>query len=115
MRLTELKACFLRLDSSDPKSMWRDATLADAHGIILLCPVCFAKNGGSAGTHSVICWFRHCGVPDDLDPKPGRWTPQGTGLDDLTFVAGEPPMACSVLLTGPGCGAHFFIKNGGIE
>ncbi len=50
--------------------------------------------------------------PDDLDPK-GRWTPSGTGLDDLTFVPGNPARAVSVLLTNPdGCGWHGYIRDG---
>jgi hypothetical protein len=81
-----------------------------AHGVWFLCPKCFAENGGPEGTHAVICWFRGL-VPDDLDPKPGRWNPSGTGLDDLTFV---PPGAVSVQLLS-GCGWHGFVKNGQAE
>jgi len=84
-------------------------TLAEADGVMLLCPKCHATNGGPIGTHRVICWFVGK-VPDDVDPKPGRWTPRGTGLHDLTFVpsAGRTE---SVLLTG-GCGWHGFIVDG---
>ncbi len=81
--------------------------MAGADGIIFLCPKCFERNKGSVGTHSVICWFVGR-VPDDADPKPGRWNPSGTGLDDLTFVG---PGAASVLLTS-GCAWHGFIKDG---
>ena len=82
-------------------------TLAEADGICFLCPKCFTENGGNVGTHAIICWFVGK-VPDDADPKPGRWVPQGTGLDDLTFVG---PNAASVLLLG-GCAWHGFIRNG---
>jgi hypothetical protein len=85
-------------------------SLAEADGIMFLCPKCYAANGSSRGTHRVLCWFRGK-VPDTLDPKPGRWTPSGTGLSDLTFIPGAPPMAVSVLLTS-GCGWHGHIVNG---
>ena len=102
--LRELEACFLK---RTPPLVERHENLADADGIVFLCPKCFAANGGPIGTHSVICWFAGR-VPDDLSPKPGRWVPSGTGLDDLTFVG---PGAASVLLTH-GCGWHGFVKDG---
>ncbi len=80
-----------------------------AQGLICLCPVCFLKNDGPVGTHSVICWFQNRGIPDDVFPKPGRWNPSGTGVHDITFV---PPGSTSVLLTHAGCGWHGFIQNG---
>ena len=82
-------------------------TLAEADGVWFLCPKCYADNGGEVGTHSVICWFVGK-VPDDAEPKPGRWVPSGSGIDDLTFVG---PNAASVLLTG-GCRWHGFVRNG---
>ena len=84
-------------------------TLAEADGVWFLCPKCFAQNGGPVGTHAVICWFVGK-VPDDTDPKPGRWTPTGAGLHDLTFVP-SAGRSHSVLLTS-GCAAHFFVANG---
>jgi hypothetical protein len=83
--------------------------LAEADGVMFLCPKCFAKNTGPVGTHRVICWFVDR-VPDDVDPKPGRWTPRGTGLSDLTFVP-SADRSHSVLLTG-GCGWHGFVASG---
>jgi hypothetical protein len=84
-------------------------TLAEAHGVMFLCPKCYATNGGEVGTHHVLCWFVGK-VPDDADPKPGRWNPSGTGIDDLTFVG---PGAASVLLTSEeGCQWHGFVNNG---
>ena len=82
--------------------------LVEADGIWFLCPKCFAANGGPRGTHGVLCWRPR--VPADVDPKPGRWEFHGTGLDDLSLVAGSS----SILLQG-GCGAHFWIRNGSIE
>jgi len=81
--------------------------IAEADGLFFLCPKCFGQNGGSVGTHAVICWFIGK-VPDDAVPKPGRWNPSGKGIDDLTFVDHG---AASVLLLG-GCGWHGFVKNG---
>jgi hypothetical protein len=82
-------------------------TLADADGIMFLCPKCYQANGGPVGTHVVICWFAGK-VDGSLDPKPGRWNPGGTGIDDLTFVG---PGATSVQLVG-GCNWHGFVTNG---
>jgi hypothetical protein len=87
--------------------------LANADGIRFLCPKCFTFNGGPVGTHSVICWFVGR-VPDNLSPQPGRWTPAGTGIDDLTFVPGTPPRQVSVQLEG-GCGMHGVVIGGTIE
>jgi hypothetical protein len=84
-------------------------TLAEAEGVWFLCPLCFVNHGGPQGTHAVCCWFVGK-VPDDLDPKPGRWTPQGTGLHDLTFVPSEGRTQ-SVALTG-GCSWHGYVVNG---
>lgn len=84
------------------------ATLAEAQGVLFLCPKCFAKNSGSVGTHSVICWFRDRGIPDDAEPSPGRWMPSGTGFHDLTLTP-------SVDLTERGKAPdewHGFVTNG---
>lgn len=83
-------------------------TLGEAHGIRFLCPKCFHENGGSVGTHSVICWFEGR-VSDDVEPGPGRWNPAGGGYGDLSFVPGRK--SHSVLLIG-GCAWHGFITNG---
>ncbi len=82
--------------------------IGDADGIIFLCPKCFAANGGSLGTHSVVCWSPR--VPPDADPKPGRWNLVGTSYADLSLRAGSS----SVLLTG-GCNAHFYVERGDIR
>jgi hypothetical protein len=79
--------------------------IEDAQGITFLCPKCFSENGGAARTHSVICWWRDRGVPDDAHPGPGRWTVSGAGFADLS-------LSPSVHLTGPGCGWHGFVTNG---
>jgi hypothetical protein len=108
---TDLEAKFLKvLPKDDEGHNWfqsEGVTLAEADGIRFLCPKCFETNHGPVGTHSVICWFAGK-VDGELDPKPGRWNPGGTGLDDLTFV---PPGAVSVQLMG-GCNWHGFVANG---
>lgn len=116
MRLRDLDAYFLTRQPDGTSKM--GDTLAGADGLLFQCPKCAhgketgrdeEKNRGYAvGAHSVICWFVGR-VPDDLDPKPGRWVPQGTDIDDVTFVG---PAAASVLLTGAGCGWHGFVRDG---
>jgi len=116
VRLVELKPKWLkRID--DKTHQWDDVPFAEADGIIFLCPKCIVANGGSVGTHSVICWRPH--VPQTTTPVPGRWEFQGTGFDDLTLVAASS----SILLKGAclepnkawGPGWHGFIRNGQIE
>lgn len=104
MRLRQLEAQFLRYAAPTPEEPHETHhyvdTLAEADGIMFLCPKCYPG-------HMVICWFVGK-VPDHVTPKPGRWNPQGTGLDDLTFV---PPGSTSVLLLGS-CNWHGFVKDG---
>lgn len=104
MRLAELETEFLK--RKDDHHFKRVRSIADADGIIFKCPKCFRQNGGPIGTHSVICWRPH--VPQTTSPTPGRWEFEGTGLDDLTLVAGSS----SILLTPPGCEWHGYIRNG---
>lgn len=108
MRLSELEPEFLK-DSGEGHSRM-GVSKAEADGIMFLCPVCFAKNNGPVGTHSIICWQPH--VDPNRDPKPGRWAFQGTGIGDLTLVAASSSI---YLNGGGGCQAHFFIRNGNIE
>ncbi len=110
MRLTELEPEFLTITSES--SYQCHDRLAEAQGLMLLCPTCFIKNNGPVGTHRIICWFTGRGVPDNRTPGPGRWTPLGTGFNDLDFMTTRP--SASVLLTGAGCGAHFLLQNGNI-
>lgn len=111
MRLSELEPQFLKLGKEDGHQVHSYVdTLAEADGILFLCPLCFKQNNGPIGTHSVICWFEDK-VPDDVCPKPGRWFPTGTGIEDLSFVPKKK--SNSVLLLG-GCNAHFFVTNGEI-
>ncbi len=114
MKLRALDAEFVQWvdDSSTRRSTSEhEITLANADGIMFQCPLCYSKNEGPFGTHYVMCWFVGK-VPDSARPGPGRWTPKGSGLDDLTFVPGKPPRSVSVHLTGAGCGWHGYVKNG---
>ena len=88
-------------------------TIEQAAGVRFLCPKCFLANGGSVGTHGVICWGP--AVSQDFQPTPGRWELNGTGFGDLTLTgAGE--RSNSVQLTNEGgCKAHFHVTNGKIK
>lgn len=107
MRLRELRAEFLRLDPTNRNVFRKHKALEGADGVMFLCTRCFEKSGGPVGVHSIICWFAGR-VPDELSPKPGRWNPAGTGVEDLSFV---PPGATSVAIVGS-CGWHGFVQNG---
>ena len=109
MKLRDLDARLVSYQAGPPEIHKHIDALAEADGLMFLCPKCYGANGGPVGTHSVLCWFVGK-VPDGIDPKPGRWTPAGTGLDDLSFVPGAG-RSNSVLLTS-GCGWHGFVQNG---
>lgn len=106
MRLLDLEPQFLKFDAREPKAYSQTDSVADADGVMFVCPKCFAAQG-RPGSHSVLCWRPH--VPKEITPQPGRWDFKGTGYHDLTLVAGSS----SVLLLG-GCNAHFFVRNGQI-
>ncbi len=102
MKLRDLEPTFLRIKTPDCYEM-TDA-LAGSDGLQLRCP-------REACGHYVMCWFTHVG--QDLYPRPGRWKPQGTSYDDMTFVPWDGHTQ-SVLLTS-GCMAHFLIENGEVR
>src|SRR5882762_3612372 len=108
MKLSELEPQFLKFDPEHPDTFGFVDQIDEADGISFLCPVCFVANSGSVGTHSIMCWQPR--VPQTVYPVPGRWNFSGTGYGDLTLTAGSS----SIKLDGPGCGAHFSIKNGEI-
>jgi hypothetical protein len=108
MKLTELEPRFIRYEKRPDGEFFVDVdSITEATGIIFLCPKCWKSNGDSVGTHSVICWTP--AVPPEVNPKPGRWSFVGTGLHDLTLVAGSS----SILLTA-GCKWHGWIRSGEI-
>lgn len=108
--LKELEAELLVCSNPNGREFKPAPDVASAHGVVFLCPKCFAANKGPAGTHSILCWFRGR-VADSVCPGPGRWNPQGVSLDDLTFVGPGP---VSVLLTA-GCAFHGFVENGSVR
>lgn len=106
MKLTELDPIFLRWEKKPDGEYHHEVpTIAEATGIMFLCPKCFKTNGGARGTHVIICWTP--AVPPDANPKPGRWSFTGTGFEDLSLVAGSS----SICLTG-GCQWHGFVRGG---
>jgi hypothetical protein len=104
VRFTELDPHWLTRE--DDRHFGRSRSIQKADGVQFLCPKCFEANGGSKGTHSVICWQPH--VPQSTPPTPGRWRFEGRGFRTLTLRASSS----SILLTGGGCGAHFWIRQG---
>lgn len=117
--LRQLEATFrqiTKLDAEGELASHREAgSIAEAQGVMFLCPKCFETNGGKVGTHSVICWSRSRGVPDNVRPGPGRWALVGTSIDDLTLNADPPGTARSVQLVESVCGWHGFVTNGEAE
>jgi hypothetical protein len=92
---------------SDKESLYVDS-IAEADGIMFLCPVCWKKNSGPVGTHGVICW--NPSVPQTTSPINGRWNLVGTGFQDLSLVAGSS----SVLIRNPDGSEHWhgYLKDG---
>jgi len=98
--LDRLEARFIKLTDT---GFQRVETIAEASGVMFLCPKCFADIKGK-GCHSIVCWFE--GKVSDLEmPGPGRWTPTGTTIQELT-------LSPSINLSGGGCGWHGFVQNG---
>ena len=105
MLYRDIHVAWLRLDPSNDDFFHRVDSLAEAQGILFRCPVCERK--GRRG-HHVICW--NPSVPQDVPPRPGRWALVGTGVGDLSLVAGSSSVKidCS-------CKAHFFITDGCVK
>lgn len=107
MKLLDLSPQFVkRIDDTHFRT--DVVAIADADGLLFLCPKCMVEKPDGVGVHSIMCWAPH--VPQSTQPTPGRWNLVGTGHGDLSLVAGSS----SVALTG-GCGAHFFVRDGRIE
>lgn len=113
MNLRDLKAKFV---VNTDVGFHRVDEIAQANGVFFRCPKCYMANGNTViGTHSVLCWSRSSGAPENISPGPGRWKMEGTGIDDLTLNADAPSGQRSVQLSGDGCGAHFHVTNGEIQ
>lgn len=106
MKLIDLDPAFLHRRDDDVRV--RVKKIANADGLMFLCPKCFAENGGPVGTHAIICWTPR--VPDSARPGPGRWSIKGTGLHDVT-LDGARGKTRSVQLTG-GCAWHGYVTKG---
>lgn len=100
MKLTDLDPQFLMAKTKTRYAHTDDA--AKAQGIMFLCPVCFKKNKGAVGTHSVIVWFDGRGTLKECDGP--RWSVRGSNYGDLTI-------APSIHTIG-GCGWHGHVKKG---
>jgi len=113
MKLTDLAPQWMRYEKRDDGHTYfvPVEAISEAQGIKFLCPKCFAEKGTASGVHSVICWSRSRGAPEDARPGPGRWALDGTNFEDLTLNADPPGTKRSVLLIG-GCEWHGFITNG---
>lgn len=122
-----VKGLFVFRDEAGEKFMWSKestryqfrhvATVAEADQIMFLCPLCFDRNGGSKGTHSVLVTFAGRNIPEgagsrDSTGQPSRWNASGTNLADLVLTpsillgAGQPPER--------GCHWHGFVGSNGI-
>lgn len=107
--LTDLEARFIVATENGSRPA---ADMAEAQGVRFLCPLCYTKNGGKVGTHSVICWSRK--APEDAKPGPGRWSLHGSSIEYLTLHGDPVGGARSVLLIG-GCSWHGYVNNGRAE
>jgi hypothetical protein len=103
MRLIELDPHFLvrRPSTEDGYQhvLERTDNVAVADGIRFLCPRCYEKNGGAAGTHQIRVPFAGRGLGQM------GWHVAGTSFSDLTLTP-------SIALPGERCGFHGFITNG---
>lgn len=99
------------------KKLPKADTIETAKGIMFLCPVCFLRNEGVRGTHSVICWSAD--VPQDFVPKPGRWNMSGIWFHNLSLHGTTSDSVDLSRTLGDyivqGCRAHFFVKNGTVK
>jgi hypothetical protein len=111
-RLIDLEPEWLRYEKrADGRVYFVPSDMANAHGIKFLCPKCFAEKPDGVGIHSVICWSRSRGTPDDAEPGPGRWTFGGERFDNLSLHGDPPGNPRSVQLNG-GCGWHGYVTEG---
>jgi|SRR5580765_4673043 len=122
-----LKGKYVFRDSNGEKFLWSPRpfsyefhkvnTVAEADQVSFLCPLCYAKNGGNKGTHSVMVTFAGRNVPDDSGSrdstgKPSRWNASGTSINDLVLT---PSIALDASRKAEeGCHWHGFVGSNGI-
>lgn len=87
MKLSELEANLVCTSTGHSFSYVTDG--GGANGVLFKCPGCWAKNGGSAGTHMILVWFANPigGAPvasSEWLPAP-RWQRTGETLETLTL------------------------------
>lgn len=94
------------------KSLRPVLTLNEAQAIFFLCPLCYQKNNGSKGTHSVEVTFADRGVPENMgshnkEGKATRWNViGGSDIDDLEL---SPSIHIQT-----GCEWHGFVGMSGV-
>jgi hypothetical protein len=106
MRLSELEPHWITEFHAGGHREDQVTSAAEAQGVRMLCPKCFAENGGSVGTHSVLVPFQDRAVPAEAMPQMPRWAASGSTFEDLSTTP-------SILLKG-GCGWHGFITKGDV-
>lgn len=128
MKLVDLAAQFLKavwVATQTPGLTWMGPhwgyrkvnTLAEADGIRFLCPLCWARNGGAAGTHFVLIGFVGCPADAytlDFDGKHVAWHVSGTGYHDLVLrpsINLDDPKYIQVKTR---CRWHGFVGYGGV-
>lgn len=111
MKLTDLDAVFVGMYQKTLITSYQELrSVEGAQGVLFVCPKC--------QNHSILCWFKNPRnsqpVPEDAEPKPGRWTFTGDTIDTLTLT---PSVDISkVDAQNPAsetrCYWHGFIQNG---
>jgi len=114
--LRELDAHLLRYDpvadgqGGVSHAFVEDVPMPQAHGIRFGCPKSFAANGGMAGAHFIIVYFRGSPVPAELGKNTKgetvRWQASGTGIDDLSLAPS--------IQEESNCGWHGWVGNSGV-
>lgn len=101
MKITVLGATLLKFTNKPGvlKCLKPDAKLIDAQGIHFPCPRCLKFDR----EHEFTILFDLPSVPEKAKP-PGRWTPVGTSLEDLTLME---------IVRGH-CGWHGCVREGAI-
>ena len=103
-KLTELNAEFVgRYNERSGGFMEQGNQMHGAQGVLFDCPLC--------GGHSILAWFKGK-VPDDASPGPGRWTPIGTSLEDLTLTPSINLDTEEMAKYADACKWHGYVTNG---
>ncbi len=81
-RLADMEGRLYRREADG--ALVRVETVAEADGVMFLCPSCYDRNSGDVGTHSILVWIAGREIPASETPLP-RWDASGTALADLTL------------------------------